>query len=209
MDVLTLVRKDKPDTDQGYGCGQCRRYWGIDRASAEECCSPTYCEDCKAPVEHKHYTLCNSCQTRRQCEKADAEEAALFERAKKIGPGEAPCDMVYWEGGLGDCNGDHYYTTLESLLEDCENEGYEIPEYVWSCEEQELSMDANSIIESALEEWYDEASSEIPQSAVDELQALLNTWCEARKMRCYNPNYKVAIVIPEEWRNEKENEESS
>ena len=70
------------------------------------------------------------------------------------------------------------------------------PEYVWGTAEIEISMDADSIIENATDDFYEDASSEIGDAARAELQRFLNDWC----LRCgmgksytWTTKYKVRI----------------
>jgi hypothetical protein len=199
MNLVTLTQKDSTNPLEYFACGQCRQFWGNDKERAIQCCDIVHCEGCGAVVEQKHWKICYACKSKQSHEEDARREETAFAKAKKVQPGEAQEDMVYWEDGNGDCNGEGYFSSLQAVLDECDDDGKEVPAYVWACSSRGLHIDAQSVIESMLDEWYDGASDEISQEDHDKLQKLLDGWCDEMGMKCYDLDYSTAILLSEDW----------
>lgn len=87
-----------------------------------------------------------------------------------------------------------YFTELEELIEYCNDEEIPLPEYVWSTQKITLSIDAESIVESACEELHEDAYQNI--IGEQELQDFLDIWCSKQTgVDAYSVDYKYAIMI--------------
>lgn len=95
-----------------------------------------------------------------------------------------------YRDGSGGCNDfDEYFQ-------------YEMPEILWLCDNIDISMDADSIIESACDELHEDAEDSISGEDRKELQKFLDDWCkkQAGTTTLY-PNYNRYIRVKKEWFN--------
>ena len=88
------------------------------------------------------------------------------------------------------------YDDIEELEDYCKENDIAMPKYVWGTTVSKISMDADSIIESACEELYEEAGEQIDDRDSKELQDMLDKWCEKQRgTDTYYVDYNVAILI--------------
>lgn len=133
-------------------------------------------------------TKCDVCWAKALEEK----ESKVFEKAKKVTLEEYPADKhVYWDGGIGD----GYFLNIDEVLDRCEEEGLEVPKYVWACREVPFAMSADWLIERALEEHGEGARDEIASKDERELQALLDSWCRKQDVKSWEVDYSTAILL--------------
>lgn len=75
-----------------------------------------------------------------------------------------------------------------------------LPEVLWLTDSVDISMDADSIIESACEELHEDAYENISGSDRKELQNMLDEWCSKQTgTRTVYPNYKKYVRVRKEW----------
>jgi hypothetical protein len=99
--------------------------------------------------------------------------------------------------GLRDKDNGGCYESIAHLISTCGDEGYPLPKYVWATKPYKLELDAESILETALEEHHENAHEWISQEAEDDLQAFLDAWCEREDVGVvtYNIDRSNAIAI--------------
>ena len=166
MNVLHLrERNDPPDApDRALACGVCGTIHGKPDPTgyafqaAEKCCS-TVCSKRGGEKEPKGY--CNACQRERDRK----EEALNYEKAGKI-PAAEHNGPVY--------RSDDFYPSVDEYLEHCEQEGFEPDAYVWAVYETHVEIDADAILETALEDHWEEAEA----VGVKELNEFIAAWNE-------------------------------
>lgn len=79
------------------------------------------------------------------------------------------------------------------------------PKYVWGTTEYTMHMYADSIVECAVEDLYEDAMSDIGDAPIKELQKMLDKWIAKYGVKSYLENHKHAIEIPwKEYDNGKE-----
>ena len=85
--------------------------------------------------------------------------------------------------------------------ENGESNGDERPEFVWATEPVEMNIDAYDVISRATEDLYEDASTDISDAAIKELQDFLDRWCKTCGVNTtyYESKYKVRIP----WENYK------
>jgi len=172
--LIVLVQKDNPDSKESFACGTCRRFYGDQRAEAEACCSPRHCE-CGTVLERSAgYSACAACRTRHASEK----EAEWFEKARKVTPAEYEHEPVHWDGGGHGDFGEGFWSSVEELLEHCESQEIEPPEYVWGCEPTTLTLDGTDIVSRALEDFYENAFDHVSKEDLRQLDEFLVAWCK-------------------------------
>ena len=75
-----------------------------------------------------------------------------------------------------------------------------LPEVLWLCDNVDISMDADSIIENACEELHEDAENNISGKDRKELQELLDNWCKKQSgTTTLYPNYKKYVRVRKEW----------
>ena len=97
-----------------------------------------------------------------------------------------------------DCFVDSYkdneeFTDGKEMLEN-------LPEVLWLCDNVDISIDADSIIENACEELHEEAEENIFRQDREELQEFLDNWCKKQTgTTTLYPNYKKYVRVKKEW----------
>lgn len=168
--------------DYGDACAQAR-------LNAIRCCNRV-CE-CGTPVEAQCYLYCEACRNKHEVER----EHIRYKHAKKI----SPLEYNGWVFVEGYGNNDGYFASLEVLRDHCRIHRKQLPAYVWTCLPLEFEIDADSIIDSALDEHYEDASDNITSVARGALQYMLDAWTEKQGIKTYTVDDDVAVVIPEQW----------
>lgn len=75
-----------------------------------------------------------------------------------------------------------------------------LPEVLWLCDNVDISIDADSIIENACEELHEEAEENIFRQDREELQEFLDNWCKKQTgTTTLYPNYKKYVRVKKEW----------
>jgi len=150
------------------------------------------CEICGRPKRG----ICTnrSCQEERQEEHDRRNEQTKISKAIRCDYDDVPEDQkeMMYSSSYGYNEG--YFTKMEELIDYCEEEEIEIPEYVWSTSRIDLSLDAYSILEDACSDLHEEAFGSVDN--IDELQKYLDAWCD-RQTGCetYYENGKYAIKV--------------
>lgn len=139
---------------------------------------------CGQPLEKYYKLLCSACQGAREAER----EKARFEKAEKISIEDYDGPIV-WD--------DEYYDSVDALLDHCESEGLDVPEYVWSTSPQVFSLSAENVIERELElqEMHEDAYDYVGTKAKDNLQAYLDVWCKELNLVSYFANTSRAVLL--------------
>lgn len=104
---------------------------------------------------------------------------------------------------------DDYFSDIDSFVDAYKDfDEYEsdeemmnnLPEVLWLTVPVDISMDADSIIESACEELHEDASENISGEDRKELQDMLDKWCKKQTgTRTVYPNYKKYVRVRKEW----------
>lgn len=163
-----------------HACPKCRMT-APSEAVAEQCCEPYICK-CGVTCP-KPYIICEACRNKKLNEK----ERMAFEKAEKVS----------WRDYDGPVcvNGDDYHRDVEEFVERCLDDGESLPLYVWSCTALRLSLNAEDIIDSALEsgEHHEDAFEDIAD--LEGLQKFLNEWCEKQTLESWGESHKVAVLL--------------
>jgi hypothetical protein len=198
---LEVVVKTKPDVPIGYACSRCgvffpcqgfkkhERVYSYEQAQAH---CMTACTQCSGPIDKCYFLLCRACQSKNE----DKKEETRFDKAQKLTVEQYEHDVLHWEGYVGDM-GDGYFSELEVLIDYCEQEGCDVPEYVWACEPHDFQLHAESIIEQELErqDMYEDAYDHIGSKAMANLQAYFDVWVGEVKLRSWGVDYSRAILL--------------
>jgi hypothetical protein len=146
---------------------------------------------CGKPIERSYHLRCDACCAQMEVDK----ERKRFEKAEKFTI-EQYDDPVYWEGHSASM-GDGYFADIEEVLDYCENEGVDVPEYVWACTREDMKIDAQGVVECAVENMYEDAYDHIDDKAVAKLQAYLDVWCKEVAIVGWSEDNSRAILLHE------------
>lgn len=150
------------------------------------------CEFCGKPYKQPGYRHCD-CKGFEESEeeKRIKKWEETIAKAKEIQETNVTT-MLYCE------ELDYYYDTVADFFDDykCnydDEQTYTRPERLWVCSVAEISLDADSIIESACDELHEDAKENCDGNA---LQKLLDGWCKEQSgTTTYYPCYKEYVKI--------------
>ncbi len=146
------------------------------------------------------------------CEKQreiDEEEKRIkyqevISKAKEADMKDVGLDMWFY-----DEHTDDYFSDIDNFVDAYkDNEEFidnkemleNLPEVLWLCDNVDISMDADSIIESACEELHEDAEENITGQDRKELQELLDNWCKKQTgTTTLYPNYEKYVKVKKEW----------
>jgi hypothetical protein len=151
---------------------------------------------CGAPVDSHYHLRCAACTALLEV----AREKQRFDAATKLTIEEYPDHPVFWPGKSGDMNGDGYFSSVDMLLDYCEDQAVDVPEYVYACTRQNLKLDAEGILQNALEQ--DEMNSEsadIPTEKGKQLQAFLDAWLKELDVHSWFEDRSRVVVLREDF----------
>lgn len=128
-------------------------------------------------------------------EQAEARrEAESFAKATKI---DAK-DYTGWVSWPGVGNGEGYFESIDALLGQCKTSGVPTPPFVWACTPEPFKLNADWILDQALEEHYDGARGEISDAEEKRLQAFLDEWAAAQKIVSWHEDRtRAVLLVPE------------
>ena len=113
-----------------------------------------------------------------------------FAKAKKI----AAKDYTGWVSvpGFGK---DGFFNSIDELREHCKKFDVPVPEFVWSCTPKPLKLDADGILDQALEEHFDGARGNISDAEEARLQAFLDEWAAAQEIVSWHEDDSRAVIL--------------
>ncbi len=186
-----------PPVPAAFACAKCRLIQPSEDLARKHC-EPSICGTCGKEAV-KFQTWCSSCQRK----KRETKELENFRKAEKVSykdyddPVYVP-DAAHNEGFFPDI-GEY----LEWLEDNLRFDGFdEIPEIMWTCHKFYLRINADNIIENAIEGHHEEAGSDISGKSVAELQEFLDTWCDKQGVESWDPDHSLGIELPQEDRDE-------
>ena len=139
----------------------------------------------------------------------EAEEQKIIDAFDKaeIAPEEVEkaCEFFYSDYYS---RGDGYFSDWDEFFDDWDERSDEEddlgikanlrrPEYVWVTRAVEMSISADSIIENATQDLYEDAISDISDEKIAELQEFLDRWCKTCGVgTTYYESNKYKVRIP-------------
>jgi hypothetical protein len=163
-------------------CGKCGHIHTSTRPQmAEEfaiaCCGQEYCKVCHVPVEARN--RCEACVEAERVKKAEA----LFAKAEKLTDFD----------GMVCTAGDTYHQSVDDWL--CgldEPPGTQV--YAWCCKPMPLLLDADRLIENAMDDHHEDAYDQIGRAAIKALQAMLDEWQKPFAKLSVEPDFTRCVV---------------
>lgn len=149
---------------------------------------------CGKPLDFHYWLRCADCRIALDA----AKEKAYFDKATKLSIEEYPDNPVFWEEHGGDMGCDGYFSNVDTLLDFAEDRGIDLPEYVWACTRHDLKLDAEGILQSALEQQdMDPDNVDIPTSKGMQLQAFLDAWTKELGAHAWFQDCLRAVILRE------------
>lgn len=125
-------------------------------------------------------------------------------KAEEVDFKDIDSDMWFYDEYMDD-----YFSDIDSFVDAYKDfDEYEsdeemmnnLPDVLWLTDPVDISMDADSIIESACEELHEDAYENISDKDIKELQNMLDEWCKKQTgTRTVYPNYKKYVRVKKEW----------
>jgi hypothetical protein len=177
-------------------CEKCRIVKS-NQAEAEACCRPAICEVCGQEMKKTHYWhKCDKCRNVEFEAKHIKDEAARYSKAEKV----AKFDGWVYCDGFDNHNGG-FFESLQELIDFCQDEEEDMPEYCWACNAIAfVHIEISDILQSIEENGYEDFDAD-DCTGLDALKVAVKTFNEANlSILKYEPNYDLAVVLPTEIR---------
>lgn len=134
-----------------------------------------------------------------ECMKVEKREneIRLREMATHYTMGTAPKEYIkYLYSNIYPYN-NGYFDDIDELEAYCRDKNIEMPLYVWGTYEVEFDLDADTIVEQALEESYEGAMNNVDEVELEKLQEACDDFGKAHNglLNSYCVNYSVCIDI--------------
>lgn len=157
------------------------------------------CKLCGDIIRPRWSLVCN-CAAQQELDKIKQKqvEREAWDKAEEIPEDLKENYQFFYSDYYGWDNG--YFDDWDSFF-DYWNENYEgveeRPEYVWVTEKVDMQIDADSIVESATEELYDDAMDDVSNEALGKLQQFLDEWCKTCGVgSAYYESHEYKVRIP-------------
>ncbi len=150
-------------------------------------------------------SLCPNCGkpkrgmcTNKECvtKLATEQEKSRYDKAQKYTIDTVPSKskIMFYSDVYKDNEG--YFSEIEELVDYCNDEDIEIPDYIWGTYETQISFYAHDIIGNACDDLWEGAYDSIDSKDIAELQNLLDNWCKNHAgTRTYTVDYKCCILL--------------
>ena len=182
-EAIELYKKVEDEEMKPCGifyCSKCRSVHGSQK-EANECCVPRLCA-CGKQLE-RYQTICDQCQEAKEVKC----EQDRFNAAKKVHESEYTGSRIFYN--------DKFYSDVESLLEQLEDDGVEPPSYAWACENVGIPKASLSDVTDRVVENMWEGASESDLNGLDELEAAINAFNDANKsVSMWEVDYSTAVL---------------
>lgn len=180
----------------GFACPSCGSIYPtkgdepLARQRAQGCCVRG-CLDCGKSTS-PGWSRCARCFHALQ---APSDQSAIRSARRVLA--EEYDDPVCWPGHVGSF-GAGYFEDLSELLDYCEDHDLPVPGWVWACVAVPLRIDAQEVIDRALEEHHEGASEWLLSNGVRELQSVLDSWCRRQLVQTWLPDRSCIVVLDAE-----------
>jgi len=173
---------------KAYKCENCGQAY-LDKSYANNCCKPKLCEDCGCELPKNYgYVLCEECRIKRE----ELRELERYNKATKYTFKSVPTESIEWlysklyphNEGYFDGENEEYFTE------------YDI-KYVYGTKRVSPKYDAWDIIESMLEESYEDASDMVDKEEVNKLQQAIDAFVNNHNgcLDWFEVDYDVVINL--------------
>jgi hypothetical protein len=201
-----VVLLDNPAETIGYACPLCGLFaspeiyvatkevrWQAAYEMAERCCQ-RQCTRCGARVpRERFFTHCEACEPSVRSEKA----AVRRSQATRVPEAEYAGPVFIEDSTLGKQGFFRSTDDLRDEFEDLQDDGEELPEEVWACSQERLTLSAENILESAFDGHHEDAYDQLAPGASQHLQVVLDQWVteKAADVESWEPDYARLVVL--------------
>jgi len=151
---------------KAYKCSDCNQSY-LDKSVADKCCQPKHCEDCGIELSKTwYYTVCSGCKTKRE----EIKELERYNKATKYTFDNVPKESIeYVFSELYPYNEGYFYA------DDTDIDEHNI-KYVYGTKRVSPSYDVSDMIESMLEDSFEDANDQVGTTERDKLQLAIDTF---------------------------------
>ena len=177
---------------KAYQCDKCKKaFFDQDAADGHYCTHDQHCEDCGVLLKPEHYyTVCDSCRAKRESKK----EAERFAKARKLTVAEYEKEFP---GCLYSDGDDKYAYEADSVADEIAERTDKYPIYVWGTKQEEINLNADSIIQMLEEHDNAYEDYEVSKDAIEEIREFVEQFNEEHADHSFFTNYNVAVLMPE------------
>lgn len=194
------------DIIKAYVCGDCGKHWAAETRGftemntedrghqyADQCCKSRLCYTCGTPVSW--LGDCHDCIDTKRAAKAQVVdydgESYVFSDFYDSNDGYADSisDMI---GGIKD-DFEGCFCVKHPDGHECHHIEQILPPYVHPCREIPFFIDAESVLESALDEHHEDADSQLV--GVDALFSAIEAFNAKQTVKSYYPDYSKVIIL--------------
>jgi len=171
-----------------YKCSECGMYF-LRKTDADKCCSNStkLCEDCGCEIPKNHYyVVCDECRTKRESKK----ELERYNKSTKYTFENVPKESIgHMFNELYPFNDGYMYDT-----DDVEEYGIT---YVYGTKRVSPSYDVSDMIESMLEDSFEDANEQADSIERDKLQLAIDTFINNHhgSLDHFEVDYSVVIDL--------------
>lgn len=170
-----------------YKCENCGSNFST-KESANNCCQPRNCKDCGVELSKTwYYTVCSGCKLKHEAIK----ELDRYNKAIKYTCESAPKESIeYVFSELYPYNEGYFYADDFDIAE------HNI-KYVYGTKRVSPSFDAQDMIESMLEESFEDANDRVSDEERDKLQLAIDTFVKNHNgcLDHFEVDYSVVIDL--------------
>ena len=172
-----------------YKCSNCGQAY-LNKSFADKCCEPKHCEDCGCELPKSHYyVVCDECREKRE----EKKELDRYNKATKYTFESAPKESIEYVYNEKYPHNEGYFDYDEG--DDLE---YDI-KYVYGTKRISPSYDAWDMVESMLEESYEDATDNVDNEELEKLQLAIDTFIKNHNgcLDHFEVDYNVVIDLDE------------
>lgn len=173
---------------KAYQCPICHTSY-VGKLRADNCCKPKLCEDCGCELPKSHgYTVCDECRNKRE----EKRELERYNKATHYTFATAPKESIEYLYSEKYPFDDGYMLDVED-----DRVGEFGIKYVYGTNRVSPSYDASDIVESMLEESYEDAMDHVNSDETAKLQEAIDTFIKNHGgcLDWFEVDYSVVIDL--------------
>jgi len=124
-------------------------------------------------------------------EREARRDREAFEKATKIDAKDYD-GWVSWPGR----GQDGFFESVDELRAHCVSGKLALPSFVWACTREPFKLDADHILDQALEEHHDGARGEVSSAEEQRLQTLLDEWTAKQNIVSWHEDRERVVMLP-------------
>jgi len=169
----------------GYKCDKCNDIF-VSEAGAIDCetrhKAKEYrykCVDCGKEIT-PFLSRCHACNLKN-----------VYDKAK------SKISFMDYDGVLYDIDGETYYSSYDQMVEEHEDEGLQLPDWVLACIPIPFYLNIDYLIDNTIDDDMDEDFDKQFIVDIKELYEFMEKWNEKQTYNSYTPDYSKVILLKE------------